>query len=72
MKVYKITPKIAYSYGCALVAANNRKEAIKTYKNKNEFCDWNYDFLQCVCNIVDKLEYDSFEPTVIIDEIGAE
>lgn len=72
MQVYKITPKTAYSYGCALVAANNREEAIKTYRDKNEFSDWNYDFLQYVCNIVDKLEYDSIKPVVIVDEIGSE
>ena len=36
MQVYKITPTISYSWGCALVAANNREEAIKVYKDNDE------------------------------------
>lgn len=28
MQVYKITPTIDYSWGCALVAANNKGEVI--------------------------------------------
>ena len=72
MQVYKITPTINYSYGCALVAANYREEAIHTYKNDNEYNFREYEEYKCVCNIVDKLEYDCVEPTIILDTIGAE
>ena len=72
MQVYKITPTIDYSWGCALVAANNREEAIKIYKEDDERNAWEYDEFREVCNIVDKLTYDCVEPTVILDTIGAE
>lgn len=72
MQVYKITPTISYSYGCALVAANNREEAIRIYKEDDEKNAWEYDEYKEVCNIVDKLEYDCVEPTIILDTIGAE
>jgi hypothetical protein len=72
MQVYKITPTIDYSWGCALVAANNRDEAIRIYRAKNEFTDYQYVDYKCVCNIVDKLTYDCVEPTIILDTVGAE
>ena len=72
MQVYKITPKIAYSYGCALVAADSKEQAIETYRNKDEFTDWNYDFLNCECDIVEKLHYYCESATIILDEIGSE
>lgn len=71
MQVYKITPTINFSYGCALVAANNRDEAIKIYRAKNEFTDYQYVDYNCVCSIIDRLEYDCVEPTIILDTIGA-
>ena len=71
MQVYNITPTINYSYGCALVAANNRDEAIKIYRDRNEFNDYQYVDYNCVCNIIDRLEYDCVEPTIILDTIGA-
>ena len=72
MKVYKITPRTNYSYGCAIVAANNREEAIKVFKDSDEFNDLLYDDTNCVCNIIDKLDYDCSEPTVIIDTVQEE
>ena len=72
MQVYKITPTTEYSYGCAIVAANNREEAIKTFKNFDEFNDILYDDTKCVCNIIDKLDYDCSEPTVIVDTVQEE
>ena len=72
MQVYKITPTIAYSWGCALIAANNRDEAIRIYRAKNECTDYRYTDYKCVCNVVDKLTYDCVEPTIILDTIGAE
>lgn len=72
MQVYKITPTIVYSWGCALVAANNREEAIKVYKDDDEQNAREYNKFREVCNVVDKLTYDCIEPTVILDTIGAE
>ena len=72
MQVYKITPTISYSYGCALVAANNREEAIETYKNDYDDNPLYYQNYECVCDIVDKLTYDTDKPTVILDTIAAD
>ena len=72
MQVYKITPTTEYSYGCAIVAANNREEAIKTFKDFDECNPSLYDETKCVCNIIDKLNYDCSEPTVIVDTVDEE
>ena len=72
MQVYKIIPTTAYSYGCAIVAANNREEAIKTFKDSDEFNDVLYDDTNCICNIIDKLDYDCSEATVIVDTVNEE
>ena len=72
MQVYKITPTTEYSYGCAIVAANNREEAIKTFRNSDDFNDMLYDDTKCVCNIIDKLNYDCSEPTIIVDTVDEE
>lgn len=72
MQVYKITPTTEYSYGCAIVAANNREEAIKTFRNSDDFNDMLYDDTKCVCNIIDNLDYDCSEPTVIVDTVAEE
>jgi hypothetical protein len=72
MQVYKITPTTEYSYGCAIVAANNREEAIKTFRDDDDYNDMLYDDAKCVCNIIDKLDYDCSEPTVIVDTIDEE
>ena len=69
MQVYKIIPKANYSYGCAIVAANNREEAIKTFKDYDDLNDVLYYDSKCVCNIIDKLDYDCSEPTVIVDTV---
>ena len=72
MQVYKITPTTEYSYGCAIVAANNREEAIKTFRDDDDYNDFLYDDAKCVCNIIDKLDYDCSEPTVIVDTVQEE
>ena len=72
MQVYKITPTVSYSWGCALVAADNREQAIETYRNADERYYYDYDDLKCVCNIVDKLYYYCEESTIILNHIGAE
>lgn len=69
MQVYKITPTANYSYGCAIVAANNREEAIKIFKEYDDFNDVLYDDSKCVCNIIDKLDYDCSKPTIIVDTV---
>lgn len=69
MQVYKITPTSDYSYGCAIVAANTREEAIETFKDYDNFNDVLYYDTNCVCNIIDKLDYDCSKPTVIIDTV---
>lgn len=69
MQVYKIIPTTDYSYGCAIVAANNKEEAIKTFKDFDDFNDVLYDDSKCVCNIIDKLDYNCSEPTVIVDTV---
>ena len=69
MQVYKIIPKADYSYGCAIVAANNREEAIQTFKDYDDLNYIVYDESKCVCNIIDKLDYDCSEPTVIVDTV---
>ncbi len=72
MQVYKIIPTTEYSYGCAIVAANNREEAIKTFKDDDDYNDFLYDDTKCVCNIIDKLNYDCSEPTIIVDTVQEE
>lgn len=72
MQVYKITPTTSYSYGCALVAADNREQAIETFRKTSEWYDYDYDNLECCCDIVDKLHYYCEESTVILNHIGAE
>ena len=72
MQVYKITPTVSYAWGCALVAADNREQAIETYRKTDEHYDYEYDDLKCVCNIVDKLHYYCEKSTVILSHIGAE
>ena len=57
MNAYKIYPNKSYTYGCALVAADNDKEAIKTYRSKSEYNDYQYDDYNCSCVIVEKLNY---------------
>lgn len=69
MQVYKITPTTEYSYGCAIVAANNREEAIKTFKGLNSYNEFLYDNSKCVCNIIDKLDYDCSKPTIIVGTV---
>ena len=72
MQVYKITPTTSYSYGCALIAADNREQAIKTFREEKDYNNWEYDELNCVCNIVDKLHYYCEESTIILNYIGSE
>ncbi len=72
MKVYKIIPTTEHSYGCAIIAANNREEAIKLFKDFDKFNDVLYDNARCVCTIIDKLDYDCSEPTIIIDTVQEE
>ena len=72
MKVFKIIPTAEYSHGCAIIAANNREEAIKIFKDFDKFNDILYDDAECVCNIIDKLNYNCSEPTIIVDTVGQE
>lgn len=68
MKVFIINPTIAYSFGCALIAANNIQEAINTY-TKEEYKSYIYEECKCKCGLIEKLDYETDVPTVIIDTI---
>jgi len=72
MYCFKITPNKGYTHGCAIVAAHNDQEAIKTYCAVSEYNNYTYDEFDCTCNIVDKLHYDTEVPKVIIDSIDDE
>ena len=69
MQVFKIEPTTIYSYGIALVAARDSEEAIKVYC-ATEFRNYNYDELECTCNIIVGLDYETNSPTLIFDKIS--
>ena len=71
MQVFKIEPTSIYSYGIALVAARNAEEAIKTYC-ATDFREWEYDYYECICNIIVGLDYETNSPALIFDKIGSE
>lgn len=72
MQVFKIIPNHRYFYGCAIIAANNREEAIEVFKDSDEFNDSLYSEGRCTCDIIDKLDYDCSKPTVIVDTVQEE
>ena len=71
MQVFKIEPTIPYTYGAAIVAARDSEEAIKVYC-ATEFRSYNYDELECICNIIVGLDYETNSPVLIFDKIGSE
>ena len=71
MQVFKIEPTASYTHGAALIAARDSKEAIKVYCD-TEFRSYNYDELECICNIIVGLDYETNSPTLIFDKIGSE
>ena len=71
MQVFKIEPRAPYTYGAAIVAARDSEEAIKVYC-ATEFRSYNYDELECTCNIIVGLDYKTNKPTLIFDKIGSE
>lgn len=68
MQVFRINPTVSYSGGVALVAARDTDEAIKVF-NSTEFREYEYDTFECTCNIVVGLDYDTKEPTFILDTL---
>ena len=70
MQVFKIEPTTPYAYGAAIVAARDSEEAIKVYC-ATEFRSYNYDELECICNIIVGLDYETNNPTLIFDKIGS-
>lgn len=72
MTVYEIKPTRSYTYGNALVAADNEEQAIETFRNANEYNDYEYDDYQCECKLIEKLHYYCETPTIITNHIGAE
>ena len=71
MQVFKIEPTIHYTYGAAIVAARDSEEAIKVYC-ADDFGKWEYDYYECICNIIVGLDYQTNSPTLIFDEIGSD
>lgn len=71
MYCYKIKPNSSGSGGCALIAAHNTDEAIKTFC-KDDYNDWEYDLLNCTCNVVNGLHYDSETSKIIFNHIYSE
>lgn len=71
MQVFKIEPKSIYSYGIALVAARDSEEAIEIYCS-TEFRNYIYDEYECTCNIIVGLDYETHNPTLILDKIYSE
>lgn len=71
MQVFKIEPTSIYSYGIALVAARDSEEAIKIYCS-TEFRNYIYDECECTCNIIVGLDYETHNPTLILDKIDSE
>lgn len=71
MLIFKIEPHSSYSGGVALVAANNVEEAIKLFCS-NDYNNYEYDILNCTCNIIVGLEYDTITPKIIINCIYSE
>lgn len=71
MYCYKIEPHNGYSGGCAIVAAHNVDEAIKTFC-KDEYNDYEYDMFHCTCNVVNGLHYDSETPKIVFNHIYSE
>lgn len=68
MQVFTIVPLAPYTYGVALVAARNSKEAIKIYCS-TEFREDLYDDCGCTCNIIVGLDYNTDKPVLILDNI---
>ena len=71
MQVFRINPTKSYSYGVALVAARDTDEAIKIF-TETEFRNWEYDEFQCTINIIVGLDYNTKEPTLILDTLTSE
>ena len=71
MNVYQIIPTESYCGGIALVAANNKQEAINIFLYE-EFRTYEYDNCNCMCTIMKDLDYSGDEPTVIVDAIYME
>lgn len=69
MQVFKIEPTIPYSYGAAIVAARDSEEAIKVYC-ATEFRNEGYIDLDCTCNIIVGLDYETNSPMLIFDTIS--
>lgn len=49
MELFIIKPTKVYYGGCAVVIAETKEEAIKTYKSSNNFCEFLYDDGECLC-----------------------
>lgn len=71
MQVFRIDPTASYTQGVALVAARDTNEAIKTFCD-SEFRDYEYDEYECTCNIIVGMDYNTKEPTVILDTLAYE
>lgn len=69
MTVYLITPKNEEYKGEALVAANNAKEALETFKISDEFNDTYFNDMNLDCEVIPELTYNSDISKIIIDYI---
>lgn len=69
MQVFKIEPRVPYTYGAAIVAARDSEEAIKVYCS-TEFRSYVYDDYECTCNIIVGLDYETNRPMLIFDTIS--
>lgn len=67
MNVFKIKPTINNSCGCALVAANDEQEAIKTYEYSALYRKKWYKDGGCVTDIVASLDCKTKNPCVLFD-----
>lgn len=70
MNVYKvIDTETPYSGGMALVAANDKKEAIKIFENNTRYCKNNiiYELSSYTAIILENITYNKEEPCFITE-----
>ena len=71
MYCFEIKPTAGYTGGCAIIAATTVEEAIKEFC-KDSYNDYIYDFVNCTCNIIPGLDYNTDTPKIIISSIYIE
>ena len=71
MQVFKIEPRAPYTYGAAIIAAEDSYEAIDIYCS-DEFRNYKYDEFGCKCSIIVGLYYNTDNSCLIFDTISSE